>query len=114
MDDELHTLLLNRTPSPRRQGFSRNSLIRFVENQRSIGRAVLSSHKKHYVVMLIVLLDVVALLANVFIQLIACELHELNKPWVQKWKQVLEHAGLVFSSLFMVELLWCFFSFGVR
>lgn len=64
--------------------------------------------------MVIVVLDVVALLANIFIQLIACELHQLDAPWVQKSREGLANAGLVFSSLFMVELLACLYSFGIR
>jgi uncharacterized membrane protein len=62
--------------------------------------------------MLIVALDVMALLANVFIQLIACEMHQKNEEWVQGIILGLETAGLVFSSLFMIELAACLFSFG--
>lgn len=64
--------------------------------------------------MAVVVLDVVALLANIFIQLIACEMDKLDEPWVQTSKRVLANAGLVFSCLFMVELLACLYSFGLR
>lgn len=64
--------------------------------------------------MTIVVLDVVSLLANIFLQLIACEMDQLDEPWVQDWKQRLSRAGLVFSCVFMAELLACFFSFGIR
>ena len=62
----------------------------------------------------IVTLDVVALLANVFIQLIACELHQSDEPWVEAVTSGLEVAALVFSSLFMIELGACLFAFGFR
>ena len=62
--------------------------------------------------MAVVALDVVALLANVFIQLIACEMHQADEPWVLNVSRGLETIGLIFSSLFMVELGACLFSFG--
>jgi hypothetical protein len=64
--------------------------------------------------MSVVALDVTALLANVFIQLIACEMHEQDEPWVEQVTEGLEIAGLVFSSLFLLELLACLFAFGPR
>lgn len=62
--------------------------------------------------MFVVTLDVMALLANVFIQLIACEMHQNDEEWVKRVTKGLETAGLVFSCLFMVELAACLFSFG--
>lgn len=64
--------------------------------------------------MFIVMLDVMALLANVFIQLIACEMHQSDEEWVVQIRETLETAALVFSSLFMVELAACLFSFGLE
>ncbi|KAK2593311.1 hypothetical protein QQS21_008993 [Conoideocrella luteorostrata] len=82
------------------------------QNVRRNGRVLLASRKKHFVVMLIVTLDVMALLANIFIQLIACEMHQRDENWVQMLTKELENLGLVFSSLFMVELAACLFSYG--
>lgn len=64
--------------------------------------------------MSVVALDVAALLANVFIQLIACEMHQNDEPWVERVTEGLEIAGLVFSSLFLLELFACLFAFGPR
>lgn len=75
---------------------------------------VLASRRKHFLVMGIVALDVAALLANVFIQLIACEMHQADEPWVQNITRGLETLGLIFSCLFMVELGACLFAFGFR
>ncbi|KAG5949098.1 hypothetical protein E4U53_006031 [Claviceps sorghi] len=63
--------------------------------------------------MSMVALDVAALLANIFIQLIACEMHQRDEPWVRALTGSLEGLGLVLSSLFMVELGACLFSFGL-
>lgn len=62
----------------------------------------------------VVALDVAALLANVFIKLIACEMHQADEPWVLNITKGLETLGLIFSCLFMVELGACLFAFGFR
>ncbi|KAF5125159.1 Voltage-gated hydrogen channel 1 [Metarhizium anisopliae] len=88
--------------------------LRHVHHLRRKGRVLLASRKKHFLVMFIVMLDVMALLANVFIQLIACEMHQSDEEWVVQIRETLETAALVFSSLFMVELAACLFSFGLE
>ncbi|KAK3187015.1 hypothetical protein K4F52_004181 [Lecanicillium sp. MT-2017a] len=75
-------------------------------------RRFLASRRKHFLVMAVVALDVTALLANVFIQLIACEMQQSDEPWVQTITRSLETLGLFFSCLFMVELGACLFAFG--
>lgn len=77
-------------------------------------RRFLASRRKHFLVMAVVALDVTALLANVFIQLIACEMHQSDEPWVQTITRSLETLGLFFSCLFMVELGACLFAFGFK
>lgn len=62
----------------------------------------------------LVALDVAALLLNVFIQLIACDMDQREEPWVKQVSRVLETAGLVFSCLFMAELIVSLLSFGSR
>lgn len=59
-----------------------------------------------------VALDVMTLLANIFIQLIACEMHQADEPWVKRLVRCIEDVGLLFSSLFMVELIACLACFG--
>ena len=86
-----------------------------VQGYRAKCRRILSSRRKHFVVMSLVAVDVVALLANIFIKLIACEMHQdEDEPWVRILLETLEGIGLVISSLFMIELMACFFSFGSR
>ncbi|GAO15329.1 uncharacterized protein UV8b_04848 [Ustilaginoidea virens] len=105
---------LENQPPPSSPGPSatRRALARLVRFQRK-GRVLLSSQKKHSLIMLIVALDVVALLANVFVQLVACEMHRSDEQWVKHLTGGLEVLGLVFSSLFMVELAACLFSYGL-
>lgn len=81
---------------------------------RSKCARALASRRKHFVVMAVVALDVTTLLANIFLQLIACETDQADEPWVRAASAMLELAGLVFSSAFMVELAACLFAFGWR
>lgn len=75
-------------------------------------RRMLISRNKHFLVMAVVTLDVVGLLANVFIKLIACEMHQDDEPWVEQVSSVIETFSLIFSSFFMLELAACLFAFG--
>ena len=85
-----------------------------IKQHRLDGQRILSSRKKHFIVMALVTLDVAAVLANIFIQLIACETHQGDEPWVLHLVEALEKFGLVISCLFMVELAACLFSYGPR
>ncbi|PHH72714.1 hypothetical protein CDD83_4887 [Cordyceps sp. RAO-2017] len=62
--------------------------------------------------MALVALDAAALLVNVFVKLIACEMHQRDEPWVVAVSSVLETTGLVVSSLFMLELAACLLAYG--
>ena len=88
--------------------------IRRFHRYRKTGRRLLESRRKHFLIMAVVVLDVVALLANVFIQLIACEMDQRDEDWVDTVSEALEITGLVCSSLFLLELLACLVSFGFR
>ncbi|KAG7128279.1 hypothetical protein HYQ45_012010 [Verticillium longisporum] len=68
--------------------------------QRAQLPQLLSSRRKHMVVLILVALDVAALLANIFIELAT--------------RQTLTTAGLVFSSLFLLELVFCIVAFGLK
>lgn len=98
----------------RHQDNDDTSLEQQFQSHRAKGQQILSSRKKHFIVMSLVALDVVALLANVFIQLIACEMHQDDEHWVQVVVNCLEAVGLTISSLFMVELVACVYSYGMR
>ncbi|KAH8128744.1 hypothetical protein ACSS6W_003808 [Trichoderma asperelloides] len=91
-----------------------SSFCRHLRRCRRTSQRFLESRTKHFAVMGIVALDVAALLANIFIQLIACEMDEKDEPWVEDVTESLEIAGLVFSSLFLLELVACLFAFGPR
>lgn len=62
----------------------------------------------------LVTIDVMALLANIFIKLIACEMKQADEEWVNMVSEYLESTGLFCSSLFMIELVGCLFAFGFR
>lgn len=79
--------------------------------RRTCGRA-LASRRKHFIIMAVVALDVTTLLANIFIQLIACETNQADEPWVEAMTTTLEVIGLVFSTVFMIELIACIYAFG--
>jgi hypothetical protein len=64
--------------------------------------------------MAIVAFDVAALLANVFIELISCEMDQRDEPWVRKLIAALQIVGLVFSCVFLAELVACLFAFGFK
>ncbi|KAG5993683.1 hypothetical protein E4U43_003420 [Claviceps pusilla] len=116
MTDAATTPLLPSLPEPttsRLQPDTTRRLLHHLHHVRRSGRVLLSSRRKHFLVMSMVALDVVALLANIFIQLIACEMHQRDEPWVQDLTDTLERLGLLLSSLFMVELGACLFSFGM-
>ncbi|KAK0389684.1 hypothetical protein NLU13_3257 [Sarocladium strictum] len=93
---------------------SSSSMEQQIQSYRAKGQQILSSRRKHFIVMSLVALDVAALLANIFIQLIACEMHQRDEPWVNVLIEYLEAVGLIISSLFIIELAACLFSFGPR
>lgn len=64
--------------------------------------------------MTIVTLDVSSILFNIFIQLIACDMHMTKENWVQRTTSGLEVIEFMFSSFFILELMVCLLSFGFR
>lgn len=75
---------------------------------------LLISKQKHYFILALVALDVSCLLAGLFIALIDCDERIKNDAWVPAVREGLEHAGLVFSCLFLAELLLCIWAFGLE
>ncbi|KAF9882144.1 hypothetical protein CkaCkLH20_00180 [Colletotrichum karsti] len=89
-------------------------LRRHLTESRTSLKDVLGSRAKHYVVLALVSLDVATLLANIFVELVACDMKREDEPWVRTTRQGLTTAGLVFSCLFMAELILCVVAFGLR
>lgn len=77
-------------------------------------QALLVSKQKHYFILALVALDVACLLTDILIALIDCDKRIKNDEWVPEVREALEHAGLVFSCLFLVELILCLWAFGIR
>ena len=84
-------------------------------------QAFLASKWGHYFVIVLVSLDISSIFANFLIQLHVCE-HTCGdkaeagfdaRPWAQA-VEVLAVFSLLFSSLFMLELVGSFFAFGPR
>lgn len=82
--------------------------------QRHRCQGLLVSKQKHYLTLALVALDVSCLLADIFIALIDCDKRIENDKWVPEVREGLEIAGLVFSCLFMVELIMCLWAFGFK
>ena len=82
---------------------------------RSRGRNYLSSKQKHYAIMALVSLDVMALLTDILITLVMCELGKRGQEedgWVETMHEAIKSTGLVFSALFLVELILSIWAFG--
>lgn len=77
-------------------------------------RALLSTNAKHYTVMGLVALDVGAILADIFVAFVACDLHLEDEEWVGRTREGLRVVALVFSSVFLAELLVTVWAFGRR
>ncbi|PSR98979.1 hypothetical protein BD289DRAFT_361777 [Coniella lustricola] len=89
------------------------SLITVYRKRQGQCRKLLISKQKHYFTLALVALDVSCLLADILIALIDCDSRIKNDGWVPDVREGLEHAGLVFSCLFLVELLLCLWAFGL-
>jgi len=83
-------------------------------HRREKTRAFLTTKTKHYIVMGLVALDVVAILADILVALIACDLHLDKEGWVGETREGLHITASVFSSLFLMELLATVWAFGPR
>lgn len=77
-------------------------------------QALLVSKQKHYFILALVALDVACLLTDILIALIDCDKRIKNDAWVPDVREALERAGLVFSCLFLAELILCLWAFGFK
>lgn len=81
---------------------------------RADWREILNSKQKHYFILALVALDVMCILTDVFIALISCDTGRKDEEWVGRTREALEIPGLVFSCIFLIELLLCVWAFGFR
>ncbi|KAH6674477.1 hypothetical protein B0J14DRAFT_666259 [Halenospora varia] len=76
--------------------------------------AFLISKYQHYVVLSLVSLDLLSIFADIIINLYQCDKGEKASPKWDDVRQGLGVAGLVFSCMFMVELVGSVWAFGFR
>ncbi|KAM7199345.1 hypothetical protein V8F20_005740 [Naviculisporaceae sp. PSN 640] len=94
-------------------GFTQRAQMRNEEGRHK-AKEFLESKSKHYIILAMVVLDVAGILADIFISLMACDLGKKDDRWVQRSEEILYIVGVVFSSLFLVELLVTVWVFGFR
>jgi hypothetical protein len=82
-------------------------------HSRSWVQGFLSSRAQHFCVLTLVSLDLLGIFADIFINLYTCEEGNPSPKW-DAVRNVLGIAGLVFSCLFMLELILSVWAFGWR
>jgi voltage-gated hydrogen channel 1 len=83
---------------------------------RARTRSFLSSKWGHYLILFMVAVDVACIFADFLIELRVCELRERHQTIDRQWglaQEALGLVGLIFSCLFMVELIASVLSFGL-
>ena len=78
---------------------------RELHRTRRAAQRLFSTRTRHWIVLVLIILDVAGILTDIFIGLITCELGKKDEPWVGKTRQVLTTFSLVMSCIFMLELL---------
>jgi hypothetical protein len=85
---------------------------------RAKTRSFLSSKWGHYIILFMVAVDVACIFADFLIELRVCELRERHQtPIDRRWgiaQEALGLVGLIFSCLFMLELIASVLSFGLN
>lgn len=77
-------------------------------------RGYLESKQKHYVILALVTLDVAAVLTEILVSLVTCDMGTENEPWVDEVKEATRLCSLVFGCLFLVELILTVWAFGIE
>lgn len=79
-------------------------------------RIFLSSRAQHYTVLLLVACDLISIISDIIINLYQCDNDKEGKtdPIWNEVRDGLGIAGLIFSCLFMVELIASVWAFGLR
>ncbi|RYP44697.1 hypothetical protein DL768_008864 [Monosporascus sp. mg162] len=73
----------------------------------------LSSRTQHWLVLVLIILDVAGILSDIFIGSITCELGRRDEAWVSAVRQALTTFSLVMSCTFMLELALSVFADGL-
>lgn len=108
--------LLSTSPSSSSPSSSK-TLTPFIHAYRTCRQSIktfLSSPAQHYTVLTLVSLDLAGIFADIIINLYQCDEGDFAGPWWQDVRVGLGIAGLVFSCLFMVELIMSVWAFGWR
>lgn len=71
--------------------------------QRAISRFT-NSRTKHWILLVLIILDVAGILSDIFIALITCEIGIENDEWVAPTRNSLGTFSLVMSCVFLAEL----------
>jgi len=87
------------------------SWIRRYNRGRESLRKFLATKTQHTIILALVSLDVLGIFADIFLNLYECE-EGKQSPKIDKVRNALGIAGLVFSCLFMAELTMSFWAFG--
>ncbi|KIH86803.1 ion transporter [Sporothrix brasiliensis 5110] len=83
-----------------------------IQQWRRRSQHYLASKQKHYLILTLVGLDVVAILTEILVSLVTCETGTEDQPWVDPVLEATKIIGLVISSLFLAELLSSLWAFG--
>ncbi|OTB07065.1 hypothetical protein M426DRAFT_93679 [Hypoxylon sp. CI-4A] len=75
---------------------------------------LMNSRAKHWVILVLVILDVAGILSDIFIALITCEIGVEDDAWVRPTRNALTVFSLSLSCVFIVELLLSLFADGWR
>jgi voltage-gated hydrogen channel 1 len=90
-----------------------STLKRHYIDSRALLQAFLNSRVQHFCVLALVSLDLLGIFADIFINLYTCEEGTPNPKW-DTVRACLGIIGLVFSCLFMLELILSVWAFGWR
>ena len=95
--------------------FSRKLANSYRKSQTS-ARSFLSSRAQHYTVLLLVACDLISIVSDIIINLYQCDNDKEGKtdPIWNEVRDGLGIAGLIFSCLFMAELIVSVWAFGLR
>lgn len=115
---------LLRSDRPRLAAASRDFISRHLVNKQGVKKSIYNTRHYlqgffvskwgHYAVILLVVLDVACIFADFLLSLHICEhSEEKGTRTLRGIDEALDSVSLVFSSLFMVELLLSIFAFGL-
>lgn len=83
-------------------------------NARHAARRLINSRAKHWLTLVLIILDVAGILSDIFIALITCELGIRHQGWVEPTREALGVLSLVLSCLFLLELVLSLWAEGLR